>query len=244
MRFWKRLQNLGKRRRMEADLAEEMRIHREMAEARFRDEGATASQAQDAARRQFGNASAALEKSRDVWRFVALEDISNDVRYARNWMRSPAFAITVIATIGLALRLKTALFTVFDHYILRPLAVRDPVTLYQVEWTAKSGAGHFLTWEQFQRLGEQTDILNGSYADFGVLGQIDHQPAFGQLVTPDFFETQGARVSMGRPFTPADAPAPGSGAYRVLGYNCGTSKFGSDPSILAAASSSAASRSK
>lgn len=233
MRIWKRLLQLGRRRRMEADLAEEMRIHQEMAEARFREEGAASDQARDAARRQFGNSAAAIEESRDVWRFVALEDLSNDVRYAaRNWMRSPAFAITVIATIGLALGLNTALFTAFDHYILRPLAVRDPGSLYQVEWSLKSGAGHFFTWEEFQRLREQTDVLSGSYASFGVVGQIDQQPAFGQLVTPDFFEMLGARVSMGRPFTAADAPSPGAGAYIVLGHNCWSSKFGSDPAIL------------
>ena len=233
MKFWKRLRILGKRRQMEADLAEEMRIHREMAETRFRNEGATATEAQHAARRQFGNSSAALEESRDVWRFIALEDVSNDIRYAaRSWLRSPAFAVTVIATIGLALGLNTALFTAFDHYVLRPLAVRDPGTLYQVEWTQKSGAGHFFTWEEFQSLREQTSVLSGAYASFGVIGQIDHQPAFGQLVTPDFFELLGAPVSMGRPFTPADAPAPGTGAYIVLGHNCWRSKFGSDPAIL------------
>src|SRR4029078_5377189 len=55
---------------------------------------------------------------------------------------------------------------------------------------------------------------------------------FGQLVTPDFFEMLGARVAMGRPFTPADAPAPGSGAFIVLGHNCWMSKFGSNPAIL------------
>ncbi|MEO6759995.1 MAG: ADOP family duplicated permease, partial [Saprospiraceae bacterium] len=205
----------------------------EMAEARFQNEGATLTQAQFAAHRQFGNITAALEQSRDIWRFVTLEDLANDIRYAaRNWVRNPAFAVTVIATIGLALGLNTALFTAFDHYVLRPLAVRDPGTLYQMEWGVKSGSGHFFTWEEFQRLREQTDIISGSYAAFGVVGQIDQQPAVGQIVTPDFFEILGARVSMGRPFTPADAPAPNSGAYIVLGHNCWTNKFGSDPAIL------------
>ena len=74
--------------------------------------------------------------------------------------------------------------------------------------------------------------MSGAYAAFGVLGQIDQQPAWGQLVTSDFFEMLGARVALGRPFTPQDAPGPGAGAYIVLGNNCWKSKFGSDPQIM------------
>ena len=233
MRLTKRLRHFWQRRRFESNLAEEVRIHREMAEARLREVGASEQEAQDRARRQFGSEALALEDSRGVWRFNWFEELSQDTRYAaRGWLRSPGFAVTVIATIGLALGLNTALFTAFDHYVLRPLAVRDPGSLYQVEWTVKSGAGHFFTWDEFQGLREQKDIISGAYAAFGVLGQIDQQPAFGQLVTPDFFEMLGARVAMGRPFTPEDAPAPGTGAYIVLGNNCWKTKYGSDPQII------------
>src|ERR1035438_2197693 len=143
MRIGKRLRHFWQRRRFESDLAEEVRIHREMAEARLRESGVSAEEARDMASRQFGSAALALEESREVWRFGWLETLSQDTRYAaRGWLRSPGFAVTVIATIGLALGLNTALFTAFDHYVLRPLAVRDPGSLYQVEWSVKSGAGH------------------------------------------------------------------------------------------------------
>ena len=233
MRIGKRVRHLFQRRRFEAELAEEVRIHREMAETQLRENGASEEEARNAARRQFGSEALVLDESRDVWRFVWVEGLLQDVNYAaRGWARNPGFAAIVIATIGLALGLNTALFTAFDHYVLRPLAVRDPGSLYQVEWSTKSGAGHFFTWEEFQRLREQKDVLSGTYAAFGVLGQIDQQPAWGQLVTPDFFEMLGARVAIGRPFTPEDAPAPGAGAYIVLGHNCWKSKYGSDPDII------------
>ena len=233
MRILKRLSHLLLRRRFEADLAEELRIHREMSEARLREQGASPQDARHLASQRFGSESLALEESRGIWHFQWLEQLSQDVHYAaRGWVRSPAFAITVVATIGLALGLNTALFTAFDHYVLRSLAVRDPGSLYQVEWSTKTGAGHFFNWEEFQRLREQKHILTGAYAAFGVLGQIDNQPAWGQLVTADFFEMLGARVALGRPFTEADAPAPGTGAYIVLGHNCWKSKFGADPAIV------------
>ena len=233
MRFAKRLRQFFGRRQFDADLAEEVRIHREMAEDRFRELGVGDAEARNAAYRQFGNVSRALEDSRSVWQFAWVEQIGQDIRYAaRGWIRSPAFAATVIATIGLALGLNTALFTALDHYVLRPLAVRDPGRLYQMEWSTKSGGGHFFTWEEFRSLREQTNVLDGVYAAFGVLGQIDQQPAWGQLVTPDFFEMLGAKVAIGRPFTPADAPSPGTGALIVLGHVCWKSKFSSDPKII------------
>lgn len=233
MRIANRLRRLWHRQRFNDDLAEEVRIHLETAEARLREAGASAEEARDQARRQFGNQPLVLETSRAVWSYTRLEQLVQDIRYgARAWRRNPSFAITVIASIGLAIGLNTALFTAFDHYVLRPLAVRDPGSLYQMEWTTRSGAGHAFTWSEYQSLSEQKQVLAGSYASVNALRQLDEQPALGQLVTADFFEMLGARVRMGRPFTPADAPAPGVGAYVVLSDSCWKSRYGSDPKIL------------
>ena len=233
MRIMRRLRQLWHRRQFESDIEEEMRIHIHMAEERLREEGTMEDEARSLAKRQFGNQALALEESRSVWIFARIEELAQDMRYAaRVWMRSPGFAVTVIATIGLALGLNTAIFTAFDHYVLRPLAVRDPGSLYQMEWKTRSGAGHFFTWEEYESLSKQEHLLSGSYAGIPLMGQLDQHPALGQLVTPNFFEMLGAKVSLGRPFAPGDAPAPGIGAYIVLSHTCWTSKYGSDAQIL------------
>jgi predicted permease len=233
MRVHRRLRQWWHRRRLESDLAEELRSHISMSEARFREQGSTEAEARIRARLQFGNETLTFEDSRAVWRFPWLEEFSQDVRYAvRAWRRSPGFALVVITTIGLALGLNTALFTAFDHYVLRPLAVRDPGSLYQVEWTTRSGAGHFFTWDEYRQLAEQTHVLAGTFAALPVLRQLDEQPALGYLVTPDFFQMLGVKIALGRPFTPADAIAPGTGAYVVLSHTCWTSRYGSDPLIV------------
>jgi predicted permease len=233
MRAGTRLRRWWERRRLESDLAEELRTHIEMAEARLREQGVTKEEARIQARRQFGNQTLAFEESRAEWRFALLDELSQDVRYAvRTWRRSPGFALVIVTTIGLALGLNTALFTAFDHYVLRPLAVRDPDSLYQVEWKTKRGAGHFFTWQEYQRLTEQEHILSGSFAAAPVLRQLDQQPALGYLVTADFFQMLEVKMALGRPFTPADAAAPGTGAYVVLGHTCWKSRYGADPLII------------
>src|SRR6185437_12676056 len=109
---------IAQRRQFERDLAEEVQFHREMAGAAF------------------GSAALAMEESREVWGFGWLESLGQDIRYAlRGIRKAPGFALTVIATIGLGLGLNTTLFTVFNAYVLRPLPVHDPDSLYGFTWT-------------------------------------------------------------------------------------------------------------
>src|ERR1041385_2810222 len=105
MKIWKRMQLLAGRRQFEADLAEEMRLHREMAAEVYGQDGVKA----------FGSVALSLEDSRAVWGLAWLDSWMQDLRYAvRGFRRTPGFALTVIGTIGLALGLNTTLFTVFD----------------------------------------------------------------------------------------------------------------------------------
>src|SRR5215813_10322152 len=122
MRLWSRLRQMIVRRQFEADLAEEIRIHREM-EREYRAAGGEG--------RFFGSSALTLEQSREAWGFAWLDSLAQDIRYAwRGIRRSPAFALTVVGTIGLGLGVNTTLFTVFNQYIFRPLAVPDPYGLY------------------------------------------------------------------------------------------------------------------
>src|SRR5579859_3156357 len=150
-----KLRHFFTRRTRERDLADELRSHREMAEDNFRREGMTETDARFAAQRAIGNATVALEDSRAVWNFQWLESTMQDVRYAlRGFLRAPAFVLTVVGTIGLALGLNTALFTIFNTYVLRPLAVRDPYSLYHFTWIAKNGdwhGFHLKDFEEFRR---------------------------------------------------------------------------------------------
>src|SRR5262249_28223401 len=133
LRFWLA------RRRSARELAEEMRLHREMLEEQFRREGMAPGEARRTAAVQFGNAAAALEESRDQWSFVWLDSVVQDLRYAlRALRRSKAFTATAVLTLGLGLGLNTVLFTIFNAYVLRPFAVRDPYSLYELHWSAKN----------------------------------------------------------------------------------------------------------
>ena len=79
----------------------------------------------------------------------ALDTILRDTRYAvRSFRRSPSFVLTVATTIALGLGINTALFTLFNAYVLRPIAVHDPYDLYTLTSTTRAGRAHAFTWEE------------------------------------------------------------------------------------------------
>lgn len=223
MKIWKRMQCLIQRQKFDEDLAEEMRIHREMAEEALGPEGP----------RAFGSVAMSLEDCRAVWGFARLDSWLQDLRYAaRGFRRTPTFALTVVATIGLALGLNTTVFTVFDAYLLRPHAVRDPHSLYWFTWVTSAGQGHSFTWPEYEELARQNSVFTDSLAYQMVFAGTNGHAMFGQLVSGNYFTMTGAAMLMGRPLLPEDAAAPGGGAVIVLSHSAWKNKLGGDPEIL------------
>lgn len=210
MRIAQRIKMWRRRRQFERDLAEEVRIHREMS-------GAAA----------FGSEALTLEQSREVWGFAWLDSWTQDVRYAvRGLRRSPGFAVAVIAAIGLGIGLNTTLFTVFNAYALRPHAVRDPYSLHAVVPFEKGSMGRFLKMEEWATLREQraffTDVL--AFDNFG--GELAGRSVFAQFVSDNYFQMLGVGMELGRPLLPGDE------SVLVLGNEAWRNKFGADPSIV------------
>jgi predicted permease len=210
MRLWKRARMWILRRRFEQDLAEEVRIHREMS-------GAAA----------FGSEALVLEQSREVWGLAWLNGWSQDIRYAvRGLRRSPGFAGAVIAAIGLGIGLNTTLFTAFNAYVLRPYAVHNPYALYSFVAHEKTAMGRFLKPAEYDQLREQRGIFADVMAFDNFGADLAGNTVFVQLVSENYFHMLGVGMEMGRPLLPGDKAA------LVLSYDTWRNRFGADPSIV------------
>ncbi len=211
MRIWKKLQMWAHRARFEAELEEEIRLHREMA-------GETA----------FGSVALTLEESREVWGLAWLESWKQDVTYAlRGLRRSPGFAVGVVGAIGLGIGLNTTLFTVFDAYALRPYAVREPYRLYEFQGYTNSGNARNFTRAQFEDLRTRETGFSDVLASMGVWVQVDGRTFRGQMVSGNYFSMLGVRMALGRPLHATD-----HGAVLVLGYEAWRNHFGGEPGVV------------
>jgi len=228
-----RLKALVRRSHVDAELDEEFRYHLERETERNLSRGMNAAAARDAARRAIGNITVATENARDTMRWRFLEELSQDVRYAlRAFRRAPTFVLTVVSTIGLGLGLLTAAFTLFETYVLRPNAVRDPSSLYDVSWHSRDGDRRGISWDDFRALDAKRDVIVESYAAIFIEARVRGLPTGGQLVTGNYFSMLGATPSLGRLLRADDGDAPGSTPTIVLSYDTWRSMFGADSSII------------
>jgi putative ABC transport system permease protein len=136
MRWWSELKYFVRklnRRRADRELEEEFRTHLEMAALEKVDDGLSPEEARYAARRAFGSAALAAERSRSMWRFGILEELWRDLRYgARMLLKSPGFALVAVITLALGIGMNTAIFSVVYPVLLRTLPYSKPEKLMAV----------------------------------------------------------------------------------------------------------------
>lgn len=232
--LWRRLRFLFQGDRLEQDLKDELRLHRELRAAKLRQDGLAEEEAEYAARRKLGNETRVIEDARTAWTFAWLDAVIQDLRYATRVLRkSPTFAATAIVTLALGLGLNATLFTIFNAYVLRPFAVRDPYSLYWLSWNNKTGGTQGFTWQQFVELRAQNAPYSDALAEWGVQAIVDRRwPLFGTAVSGNFFSMLGGNTILGRPIQEDDTRVPGEPAVMVLTYRAWKARFNGDPGIV------------
>jgi len=135
---------------LEVDLDDEIRSHLDFAARENELRGMSPREARAEALRQFGGVQLVKERYRDRRGFPMLESIAQDIRYTlRTLRRSPGFTLVVLITLALGIGANTAIFSLIDAVMLRPLPVQDPGGLVQLA-----------------RLGPWGTISSFSYSDF------------------------------------------------------------------------------
>jgi predicted permease len=228
-----RLRALVFRNQVERDLEDELRSHIEMQARKNLAAGMSAAEAHRQAAIQFGGLAQVREECRDTRGVNLIATMFQDVRYAlRGFRRSPVFVMTVVATIALGLGIDTALFTIFNAYYLRPVAVADPHSLYAIAWMDRAGGAHDFTWPEYREFLANNPAFSEALACQYAEARVNGRPMSGLLVTGGYFRMLGGDPALGRTLLPQDDAAPGREPVIVLSYLAWQNRFARDPHII------------
>jgi putative ABC transport system permease protein len=236
-----RLRSLFRRRQAEQELDEELRYHFERQIEEHIAKGVTEEEARYAALRAIGGVEQRKEECRDMRRVRLIEDMVQDVRYGlRTLRRNPGFAALSILIMGLGIGANTAVFSVVNAVLLKPLSYHDPdriVTISNASTTreAPTALSKQVSIPDFEDLQAQSFSFEAMayYAsrETAVMLGSTSEYARVSIVSPDFFRVFAVEPIIGRSFTPEETKRGSSGAA-MISYTYWQTHFGGDPRAL------------
>jgi putative ABC transport system permease protein len=225
-----RLRALLHRRRLDRDLEEELAFH--LATRAERSDPLTA-------RRSFGNPTYVKETMRDMWTFNWLEMLGKDLRYAARTLRkSPAFAAVAVLTLALGIGANTAIFSVVNAVMLRPLPYPEPQRLVELWGNVKrvtverrgTSFADYLDWKKESQSFERMALFTGATLTLTGTDEPERLPA--EFVGHGYFDMLGVEPQLGRIFRAEEDQVPQRDAVAVLSDGLWKRRFGGDRGIV------------
>ena len=225
-----RLKALFLRRQLERDLEDELAFHLAMREQQLRDSAAQLApgEARSAARRQFGNATYLREECRTMWTFAWVETLWQDVRFGlRTLRKNPAFTAVAVVTLALGIGANTAIYSVVDRVLLRPLPYPDPGEL--VAARQNDSLMNVIDIERQNRAFSTGGGANLMPMDY--TGGSEPVQVHAALVNAGMLKTLGVPPMLGRLIAPEE-DVKGGPQIVVLSHHFWQQFLGSDPGAL------------
>ncbi len=231
-----RLRSLLHRSHVEEDLAKELRFHLEQQAQENLAAGMPPAEARRAAARKLGSVTQIEEECRDMRRTDIIENFWRDLRYAWRMLRkSPGFTVVMVLTLALSIGANSAIFSVIDGVLLRPLPYPDANRLVRVFFHSANYARFPLNpfdFRDFRARNRSLASLAGyTRGDLQLSGSGQPERFTGFQVTAGFFHTLGLRPARGHEFSSKDE-IPGSAPQVILSDRLWRDRFGADPNIL------------
>jgi putative ABC transport system permease protein len=233
----RRLWMLLRRRRFDADLQEEMRLHRELREQEEIERGLSPKEAHYAVSRRFGNPLVLREESREMWGWNWVERLVQDIRFGlRQLRRNPGFTAVAVLTLALGIGANTAVFSVVNTVLLKPLPYAQPDRLVAVEsmWTEGTPVPNPLSYPDFFDFRGRNHVFEHLVTwrdtELALTGVGEPVQLDGEMVTWDLFPALGTQPDLGRGFLPSEEAA--GTRVVVLSHTLWQRQFGSDRGIV------------
>ena len=191
-----------------------------------------------AARREFGNVGLVLEDGREVWRWPLIENLLSDVRYGlRMLRRNPGFAIVMTLTLALGIGVNTAIFSVVESVLLRPLPFSNPERLFAIwmnskeEGSARIGVSE-PEFEDYKAQNRSFEHIANVIPRFTYIWDKPGDPTIVLCtgMSFDFFPMLGVKPLLGRLYTPEEYHV--DGVQVVISHKFWKAQFAGDPHVI------------
>ena len=236
------MRTVGREKRYD-DISVSIQEHLNERAEELMEEGLSRQQAEQQARREFGNAALIEQKSREAWQWEGLEALLSDVKFAlRRLARAPGFAVTVLLTLAIGIGANVAVFSVLNCVLLKPLPYPDPGRLVALHLEAPGAGGlsgfssglqlspsMYFTFSQHNRSFQSMGVWYSTLANLTGVAKPD------QVLTDDVsggvLETLNVPPMLGRWFGQTDQDPRGA-KTAILSYGCWMRRFGGDRGVI------------
>ncbi len=230
------LRALFHKNRAEREMDDELRFHLEKQIEQNVAQGMGEEEASYVALRQFGNVGEIKEECRNSWGVRFINELLQDVCYGlRQFRRNPGFTVVAVLTLALGIGANTAIFSVVNGVLLRPLSYPNPDRLVQIyERSARIkelsvSYPNFLDWEEMNRSFAGMAAYRGESFNLTGAGQPERIP--GAVVTANFLSVLGVKPLRGRTFTPEENRQ-GANPVAMVSEGFWKRRFGGDTAVL------------
>jgi predicted permease len=232
-----RLRSLRHGDRVHDEISEEMRFHVDMRAEEYVARGMAPDQARLEAEERFGQLLQMREQGYDVRGGGWAESFAQDLRYGVRMLRkNPGFSAVAVATLALGIGSTTAMFSLVNAVLLRPLPVSHPeeLTALYSDHRDAEGVGDW-SYPQYRELRDRAGIFTGVAAQSGLDLSVTiadrAELLWANIVSENYFSVLGMTPALGRLFLPEDDRGIGADPIVVLSYDAWQHRFAADPGV-------------
>lgn len=233
MAFFRRILNLSRRSRMDAEIDAEIQSHIDLRTDENIARGMPAEEARRNAVLRFGNPTSTREQVAETDATLSLEGLGRNIGYAvRQLRRSRGFALTAVLTLAVAIGANAVVFSILDALVLRPLNLPSAKRLYTIE----QGGFPMNSYPDYRDLRDRNRAFDGiaiyNFAQVGLNTSGNPQQLWIYEASGNYFDVLGVEPYLGRFFHSTDEHGPNSNPYIVLSYSFWRTHFHSDAGVV------------
>ena len=238
LRLLRRLRHLLGRRRFERDLDDELRFHMEMSSAQHATRGHAPADLDAFTHKEFGSMARYKEEVRDARGLTFVDDLGRDIRFAfRTLLRTPGFTLVALITFALGIGANTAIFSVVNAVLIRPLPYPNAGRVVRLFETMQEQPGfssvNYLNFQDWKRSATNSFERIAPYYVSTMMMEGEGEPERLRegVITADVLPILGTKPMLGRAFVPDDEVR-GKNRVIILGEALWRRRFASDQSVV------------